>query len=57
MGKQKLTVLVNSEVLKRARIKKAITGRSLSHVVETALREWVKGDQQVAALYPKRPEV
>jgi len=48
MAKQKLTVSVDPEVLKRAKVKKALTGRTLSHVIETALRKWAEDCPPIA---------
>lgn len=42
--KHRLTVSIDPEVVERAKEKKRKTGRPLSHVCETALREWVEDD-------------
>ena len=39
-----LHVTVDKELLEAARKKRRETGRSISHVVQEALRRWVEGD-------------
>jgi len=40
--KRQLTITVDADVVKQAKMAKQKSGRSLSHVCETALREWAK---------------
>jgi len=49
MEKGHLHITVDKELLEAARKKRRETGRSISHVVQEALRRWVEGDP------PKEP--
>ena len=54
--KDDLHITVDPEILEAARKKREETGRSLSHVVERALRRWIAEDPpEEQAKKPKRP--
>jgi len=52
--KEDLHVTVDPQVLKAARKKRKETGRSLSHVVETALRRWI-AEELLVVRSPRDP--
>ena len=49
MERGHLHITVDKELLEAARKKRRETGRSISHVVQEALKRWVEGDP------PKEP--
>lgn len=53
MAKRKLNVTVDEKILEAAHRKRQETGRSISHVVERALRRWVEEDPPKEQ--PKKP--